>query len=826
MEDFLIYLLKSAGLLSLFFLSYQILLKQDTSFVANRKFLLGGLIISAVLPAIVFTKTIYIDAVPATSFFIAEEGLPVTEITTAPAISLPEIFLLIYLAGVFLLFGRLLLQLFSLALLLFKGKITTRGQIKYVEIDRRLAPFSFLNFIVYNPNLHSDKELEHILKHEKVHVSQWHTIDVLIANLNLLYQWFNPFAWLYLRNLQQNLEFIADREAVKAVSCKKEYQKALVKISVENFNLALTNNFYQSLIKKRILMLNKASQNKNTSWKAVLILPLLLAFIFLFNVRTEAQVREPNDTQITGRASDADISFSITANTKQEQLDLYKKLAAKHNVLLEFSEVRYNEKDVLTAINANFIDKETNTTGSMNRENPDGIKTFVFHFGPKGTGFISNDSPAGRTAKYALQELEVDPLYIINGKNYSSSELDDKAIKVQGEVFAVSPEEAMKKYGAEAKSGALIISSGIIIEDFQAELKKIDQENAALINEYVRIEKGKKPMVIGLNNSPGKHKVIRESKPSSSGKVINIKNLNTDGKDPIYILNGKVLKDDETLLKISTENIDSIQVLKGKNAVRHYGKGAKDGAILIYTKKDSTGNAGTGSLKNFRNNKVIVSTGPTFTKDRNISITSARTIKNDTTYSRDSSFVKLREFRVNKDSVDIIATQYGTRTFPQRQVIVNNQGPQPLYVINGEVMKNSFDMKSLKPENISAINVLKDAAATRMYGEKAKHGVIVVTTKNAGKKALIGNNDLGIVNPSTTDEELEGIKSRLKDAGVNIKFEKVKRNRGGLLTSIKISARTSTQNASATFEVNDGIPPVYVGLINKKLVVSSNPPGH
>jgi bla regulator protein blaR1 len=357
MEDFLIYLLKSAGLLTLFFLCYFLLLKRDTSFIINRKFLFGGILTSAILPAVYFTKTVYIDTVPDSAFVITEAMLPKAEAaTTEPVFSLPEILFIIYIVGVVVLFIRLMIQLFSLFRVLYNGKIILKGAIKYVETGRRIAPFSFLNFIVYNPLLHNEEELTHILKHEEVHVSQWHTVDVLLANLNLLYQWFNPFAWLYLRNLQQNLEFIADNEAVKAVPCKKEYQKALVKISVENFNLALTNNFYQSLIKKRILMLNNPSPGKNTSWKAALILPVLFAFLLLFNLRTEAQVREQQTTKT--RASEKDISFSINANTRQEQLDLYKKLAEKHNILLEFSNITYNENAKLSAINVNYVDKE------------------------------------------------------------------------------------------------------------------------------------------------------------------------------------------------------------------------------------------------------------------------------------------------------------------------------------------------------------------------------------------------------------------------------------------------------------------------------------
>lgn len=88
-----------------------------------------------------------------------------------------------------------------------------------------------------------------ILQHEKIHATQWHSVDILMANLTTALLWFHPLSWLYKRSLAQNLEYIADRETVAISGAKKSYQQALLKVSIANLQPALTNPFYQSFIK-------------------------------------------------------------------------------------------------------------------------------------------------------------------------------------------------------------------------------------------------------------------------------------------------------------------------------------------------------------------------------------------------------------------------------------------------------------------------------------------------------------------------------------------------------------------------------------------------
>ena len=90
----------------------------------------------------------------------------------------------------------------------------------------------------------------------------------------------------------QNLEYIADQKASQLIDDKKVYQKALLKVVTHQNCLSITNHFYQSLIKKRIVMLNKNQSHKRNSWKYALILPALVAFILLFQIKVIAQERE------------------------------------------------------------------------------------------------------------------------------------------------------------------------------------------------------------------------------------------------------------------------------------------------------------------------------------------------------------------------------------------------------------------------------------------------------------------------------------------------------------------------------------------------------
>lgn len=101
---------------------------------------------------------------------------------------------------------------------------------KHVKTPNALAPFSFFNLIFYYPNSFTGKELEAIIRHEKVHAIQKHSIDILAVEALFILQWFNPFIWFYKNQLKQNLEFLADGACQS--TDRKFYQMLLLKEAI------------------------------------------------------------------------------------------------------------------------------------------------------------------------------------------------------------------------------------------------------------------------------------------------------------------------------------------------------------------------------------------------------------------------------------------------------------------------------------------------------------------------------------------------------------------------------------------------------------------
>ena len=272
----------------MFYLAYYFLLRKETFFNSNRWFLLAGLFTSVALPLVVFTKIVWVDPTP-THFDWSK--IPMTTPVENEAFEINWYLLIgiVYSIGILGFFLKLAFDFYSLSKVLKGKSIQNQADFQFIDVNENLAPFSYFNSIVYNSSLYSEAELESILEHEKVHSSQNHTIDVLITRFFCVVFWFHPLMWLYKKAILQNLEFIADSEASKKLSDKKAYQLTLLKITTQENCVVLTNHFYQSLIKKRIVMLNKNQSNKRNYWKYALVLPLLGAFLFFFQVEIVAQ---------------------------------------------------------------------------------------------------------------------------------------------------------------------------------------------------------------------------------------------------------------------------------------------------------------------------------------------------------------------------------------------------------------------------------------------------------------------------------------------------------------------------------------------------------
>ncbi|WP_343706561.1 M56 family metallopeptidase [Flavobacterium sp.] len=377
MEALFIFILKSSGLLAMFYFAYIFLLRKETFFNSSRWFLIAGLITSVVLPFVVYTKVIWVEAPPAlapapiiTTTENAVKNIPVsnqdaivytpqykpTKVTVVEEenfeINWSLVLAAVYGIGFLAFMIKFALDFYSLNSVLKGKKIEQQSDFKFIDVDENIAPFSYFDYIVYNSSLYTAAELENILEHEKVHSDQKHTVDVLISRIFCILFWFNPIVWLYKKAILQNLEFIADSEASKKIADKKAYQYTLLKITTHETCVAITNHFYQSLIKKRIVMLNKNQSKKRNYWKYSAVIPALGAFVLLFQIRTIAQEKKQNETAVQrDTIKDSDETIKITKNTTDKELnELPGKLKANHNLEVEISDVKRNTKEELTAI--------------------------------------------------------------------------------------------------------------------------------------------------------------------------------------------------------------------------------------------------------------------------------------------------------------------------------------------------------------------------------------------------------------------------------------------------------------------------------------------
>jgi hypothetical protein len=177
--------------------------------------------------------------------------------------------------------------LFQLVLLLwraYRSPVIIDGPYRIVEVSGDKAPCSFGNNIFINPEKYEWETYNQILLHEKIHISQNHTLDIIIAELLLIFQWFNPFAWIYRREIESNLEFLTDDQLMQQKKVDKQrYQLSLVQVSAPHFPLSLTTNYNQSILKKRIAMMNKKRSNLHTAWKYFFLLPVFAFLACLLN---------------------------------------------------------------------------------------------------------------------------------------------------------------------------------------------------------------------------------------------------------------------------------------------------------------------------------------------------------------------------------------------------------------------------------------------------------------------------------------------------------------------------------------------------------------
>ena len=277
----LLYLLQANVALLLFATVYYGLLRRLTFFGLNRAYLLFALVFALVGPALpalgLLERSAALPVVLTTLATPPGPDAAATEPPAAVATDWPRVLLLAYAAGTALLLIRLLLQLLAMWRLHQTSRPAYLQGQPFRQLTNEAGPFSFWRTVYLNPARHPTAELATVLRHEQVHVRQWHTLDVLLAQLLLAAAWCNPAAWLLRQALLDNLEYLADHAALQTGLDRQAYQYSLLRLSHGTAGPSLVSHFTFSTLKNRVVMMNTPTSSRSQLLRYLAASPLVLA---------------------------------------------------------------------------------------------------------------------------------------------------------------------------------------------------------------------------------------------------------------------------------------------------------------------------------------------------------------------------------------------------------------------------------------------------------------------------------------------------------------------------------------------------------------------
>ncbi|MFC1225982.1 M56 family metallopeptidase [Pedobacter sp. BG31] len=287
MPHFFLILFKINLVLILFSATYYLVLRRLTFYSLNRTFLLFGIIFSSAYPFINLTDFLAgHQSVPA---FVPGLNQQVSQLVKQDAVPLLwQVLTICFYVGLLLMALRLLVQFISLYRMHQNSSPDKLNQYQVRILADEVSPFSFWQTIYINPGLHKQEDLPNILAHEKVHVEQWHTVDIILAEICVVFYWFNPGVWLMKKAVRENLEFITDARILKKGIDKKAYQYSLLDVGNLQASVAIVNNFSLSDLKKRIMMMNAKRSSKLNLTRYMLALPVLLCISLAFTIDKKA----------------------------------------------------------------------------------------------------------------------------------------------------------------------------------------------------------------------------------------------------------------------------------------------------------------------------------------------------------------------------------------------------------------------------------------------------------------------------------------------------------------------------------------------------------
>jgi TonB family protein len=321
MDNFISYLLQSSLCLTVFLLFYLLLLKKETFYLGNRMYLIVTACFSVLVPLfkILLPSTGYTEEI---TYLMAPVFITNKSQVHSSVINWFQLFEIIYFVVMSVLLLNFIFKLIQIFLLIKQNEsLELKGQ-KIVVLKKGSTPFSFLNTIFLTKEQISDPSVISIIEHEKKHIHQFHSMDMILFEIIKIMQWFNPFAWIFKKEIEAQHEFSADSGLMSDGININEYKNVLVAYSFGTSGSTVTNNF-NSLLKRRLEMISKQKSHAFGKVKLFFALPLMALLLMFISVVNGSMLFASGNLQQDKKEKNSKKSSVSTTLQKDEKEKIF-----------------------------------------------------------------------------------------------------------------------------------------------------------------------------------------------------------------------------------------------------------------------------------------------------------------------------------------------------------------------------------------------------------------------------------------------------------------------------------------------------------------------
>lgn len=541
---FFIYSVKVAVCLALFYLFHKLLMSRDTFHTFNRFAILSMMLLSLVLPLVhlsldsetgINRGTVALEGLVAQTV-VADGGNGVGE-----GLTLTQVLLAAYVLGVVLFVGKALLSVGSLLRLIRRARcVEVRNGIRIYTMQGDISPFSWFRYIIMSEKDWQENRREIVL-HEMAHIRRCHSMDVAVCNMMIVFQWYNPAAWLLKRELQTLHEYEADEAVLSAGVDATHYQMLLIRKAVGERLFSMANNLNHNSLKKRITMMKIKRTNPVQKAKIAFVLPLAAMTVAAF-----ASQKVENLSEKVEQESEA--FSSVSDNPVVRAVDETARVAA----------VKVQEEKALEEATSLSMASDTAETKS-GKEFPCIPETFPQFPGGHVALFeyLSKNIKFPKSKENEDVKVRVVTTFTVEK---DGSITDAKIVRSQGEAFdneALRVINGMPKWIPGMQNGKAVSVKYTLPITFST----TDSD-----------KKIKSVRTIDMNDNGGKQ---------PEGKVVSRKVEMFSSEDFVLVVNGKVV---EALNGIKPSDIEKVDVKKDAETMKKYNAEGKQGVMLISTK--------------------------------------------------------------------------------------------------------------------------------------------------------------------------------------------------------------------------------------------------